>query len=118
MQISPKLSIAIKIVLTLANAIGNGSLALTGIVSTQQATSIALGCQFLVAAIGIGMSAFSSSAPGPLAPADPPVVVAAKKVADLPADALPRDIVKAKSAANAAVANVGVTRLPDGTPRP
>ena len=35
----------------------------------------------LVTVVGLVMSAYSSSAPGPLAPPDPPVVVAATKAA-------------------------------------
>jgi hypothetical protein len=47
---------------------------------------------------------FSSSQPGPLAPQDAPVVVAAEKVADLPTASTPKDIAAAKADATAAVA--------------
>jgi hypothetical protein len=103
MQISPKAAIVLKFVLTLANAVANGSLALTGIVTPQQATAIALGCQFFVTAVGLLTSAFSSSAPGPLAPADPPVVVAATRVAELPATASPVSVEIAKATATRAI---------------
>lgn len=38
----------------------------------------------LVGAVGTGMGLFSSSRPGPLAPADPPIVAAATALADAP----------------------------------
>lgn len=107
MQIDPKLAMVIKIVLTLANAIGNGSLVLTGIVSVQTATAIVAICQVLVSVLGIFMSAFSSSAPGPLAPQDPAVVKAATAVANLPLNApeWSPQVKAAKSIATQAVAD-------------
>ena len=81
MQIDPKLAMIIKIVLALATAISTGSLSLAGIVSGPQAAVIVAICSSLVTVLGIVMSAYSSSAPGPLAPPDPPVVVAATKAA-------------------------------------
>jgi hypothetical protein len=48
---------------------------------------------------------FSSSRPGPWAPQDPPVVVEAQKVADLPPTAGPVLIADTKAAATQAVLN-------------
>jgi hypothetical protein len=49
------------------------------------------------------MAGFSSSTPGILAPADPPAVVAAQKVADLPANASPALVAKTKAEAQTAI---------------
>jgi hypothetical protein len=81
MQIDPKVAMIVKIVLGLLTAISTGTLSLAGIVNAQQATLIIAVCSSLVTIIGIVMSAFSSSAPGPLAPQDSPAVVAATKSA-------------------------------------
>jgi hypothetical protein len=78
MQISPKLAMLIKVVLTLANAVANGTLVLTGVTDVHTATLIAAGCQVLVTATSVLTDAFSSSKPGPLAAPDPPVLTAAK----------------------------------------
>lgn len=77
MQIDPKIAMIIKIVLGLLTTVTNGSLALSGILTPAEATQLTAVCSSLIVVIGIVMSAFSSSAPGPLAPADPPAVVAA-----------------------------------------
>ena len=87
MQIDPKVAMIIKIVLGLLTAITTGSLSLTGVVSPATATLIVAVCSSLITIIGIFMSAFSSSAPGPAAPQDPPVVVAATKLAEMPSTA-------------------------------
>ena len=105
MSIDPKLEIILKIVLTIANAVVNGTIVLTGVVSPQTATAVFAVCQVLVSVIGIVLTAFSSSKPGPLAPADPAVVVAATKVADLKPSDHPMTIATTKSAAIAAIEN-------------
>lgn len=81
MQIDPKVALWIKVILGLLTAVTNGSLAITGILTPAEATQITAVCSSLIVVIGIVMTAFSSSAPGPLAPPDPPGVVAATKVA-------------------------------------
>ena len=81
MQLDPKYAMIIKIVLGLLTAVTNGSLAISGILTASEAAQIQAVCSSLIVIIGIVMSAFSSSAPGPLAPADPPEVVAATAAA-------------------------------------
>jgi hypothetical protein len=71
----------------------------TGIISTCAFLNI------LLNALNGGLHLFSSSQPGPLAPPDAPVVVAAQKVADLPPSATPLTISATKAAAETAVAN-------------
>ena len=78
MQIDPKVAMIVKIVLGLLTAVTNGTLVLTGILSPEAATKVVAICASLISVIGIFMSAFSSSAPGPLAPPDAPSVVAAE----------------------------------------
>lgn len=84
MQIDPKVAMIVKIVLALATAISTGGLSLAGIVSPTTATTIVAICASLVTVLGIVMSAFSSSEPGPLAPPDNPAVVAATKASVVP----------------------------------
>jgi hypothetical protein len=79
MQIDPKIAMWIKIVIAILTAITTGSLSLTGLVSAATATQIVAVAGIGVTVLGIVMSAYSSSAPGPLAPPDPPSVVAATK---------------------------------------
>lgn len=55
--------------------------------------------------LNLALHAISNSTPGPLAPPDAPVVIAAQKVADLPSDAGPIKIEQTKAAAVAAVDN-------------
>lgn len=86
MQLDPKTAMIIKIVLALLTAISTGTLSLTGIVSPQTATLIVAVAATLVTILGIVMSAYSSSTPGPLAPPDSLSVIAATKVANLTAD--------------------------------
>lgn len=81
MQISPAIALWVKLVLTVLNLIANGGISLAGLVSPQTAIAIGGGAQVAITLIGVVMSAFSSSTPGPLAPPDPPVVVAATKLA-------------------------------------
>jgi hypothetical protein len=57
----------------------------------------------LMGAVGTGMGLFSSSRPGPLAPQDPAVVVAATTLANLPPDAHPDTVQRAKAELAAAV---------------
>lgn len=103
MELSPKTAMIIKIVLALLTAISTGTLSLAGVVSPQTATLIIAIAGTAVTILGIVMSAYSSSAPGPLAPADPPVVLAAERVANLPSDSSVGAIQAAKGAAKAAV---------------
>jgi len=102
-EISPKLAIWINVVVALLTLVASGGLSLSGIVSPTTAGQIVTIAGTALAVINAVMHAFSSSTPGPLAPADPPVVVAAQKVADLPADASVGAIKAAKSAATSAV---------------
>lgn len=103
MQLDPKTAMIIKIVLSLLTAISTGTLSLTGLVSPQTATLIIAIAGSGVAVLGIVMSAYSSSAPGPLAPPDAPVIVAATKVANLAPNATLSQITMAKGEATAAV---------------
>ncbi len=105
MSIDPKVELYVKLILTVLNLLANGSISLAGLVTAQQATTIGAVCQVLITLLGAVMTAYSSSAPGPLAPADPPVVVAATRVANLPSNSTPRDVAEAKNLATAAVAN-------------
>lgn len=82
MQVSPSVALWVKLVLTVLNLIASGGISFTGLVSPQTAVEIGGGAQVAITLIGAVMSAFSSSTPGPLAPADPPVVVAATKLAN------------------------------------
>lgn len=54
-------------------------------------------------ALNSGANFLSSSKPGLLAPPDPPIVVAAQKVADLPPNAGPAVVAQAKRVATEAV---------------
>jgi hypothetical protein len=89
MQIDPKIAMIIKIIVGLLTAITSGSLSLSGIVSQQTATLIVAVCSSLLVIFGIVTSAYSSSAPGPLAPPDSPATVASTAK-----DALTRSAVK------------------------
>jgi len=60
---------------------------------------------FIASGIGGTMSLLSSPKQGPLAPTPPDVIVTAQKVAELPPDAHPAEIVKVKAAATLAVAD-------------
>lgn len=77
MQMDPKIAMIIKIVLAVLTAISTGGLKVAGLVDGQTATTIVAVCGALVTVLGIVMSAYSSSAPGPMAPQDPPSVRAA-----------------------------------------
>lgn len=103
MEISPKLAIWINVAVALLTLIASGGLSLSGIVSPATAGQIVTIAGTALAVINAVMHAFSSSVPGPLAPPDPPVVVEAQKVADLPSNAGPAVVKAAKAAATAAV---------------
>lgn len=103
LEIDPRIAIYVKISLTVLNLVANGSISLAGAVSPQTATAIVAVCQILITLLGALMTAYSSSAPGPLAPADPKVVQAATKLADLPPGSMPRTVTEAKNAVMAAV---------------
>lgn len=105
MEISPKLAIWINVVVALLTLVASGGLSLSGIVSPTTAGQIVTGAGTALAVINAVMHAYSSSTPGPLAPPDAPVVVAAQKVADLPADASVGSVKATKAAATAAVAD-------------
>lgn len=72
----------VKIVIAVCTALTTGALSLGGLVSAATATQIVAVAGTLVTVLGIIMSAYSSSQPGPAAPADPPVVQAATKLAN------------------------------------
>lgn len=101
MSIDPKIAMWVKLVLTVLNLIANGSISFAGIVSPQTGIAIGGGCQIAITIIGAIMSAFSSSAPGPLAAPDPPVVQAATKLANA---ATVGEVAAAKTELNAAAA--------------
>lgn len=82
MQVSPSVALWVKLVLTVLNLIASGGISFAGLVSPQTAVAIGGGSQVAITLIGALMTAFSSSTPGPLAPADPPVVQAATKLAN------------------------------------
>jgi hypothetical protein len=79
MQIDPKVAMIVKMVLALLTALASGGPWLAGLVSAQTATLIVAIAGASITFIGTVMSAYSSSAPGPLAPQDPPSVQAAAK---------------------------------------
>lgn len=105
MQISPNVAVIINIVLGVLTLISSGTLSFTGIVSPATAAQIVAWSASGIAVINVVMHAFASSAPGPLAPPDAPVVVAAQKVADLPANAPRSQVTAVKAAAVAKVAD-------------
>lgn len=100
MEISPKVAIWVNVVVALLTAITSGGLSLSGIVDPATATKIVTYAAFALVLIDSVMHAFASSAPGPLAPADPPVVVAAEKVV---AAQTPSAMIAAKAQAKAAI---------------
>lgn len=108
MKISPNTQIVVGASVAVLSAIAQGGLKLPmGIPPdwTQYIVSwdnFLIGC-YLIA--GPTMAGFSSSQPGPLAPPDAPVVIAAQKVADLPQSASLLTISATKAAAETAVAN-------------
>jgi hypothetical protein len=108
MQFSPKLGAIFSAVALLISVIAVLSpSAFPSYVPNSVAAAIISTAAFatiLLNALNGALHLYSSSAPGPLAPADPAVVLAATRVADLSPTASPSDIVAAKSAANAAVA--------------
>ena len=83
LEISPKLSIWINVILAVLTALSTGALSLSGIVSPEQATQIVAFAGVGATIINLIMHSYASSQPGPAAPADPPVVIAAEKVAAL-----------------------------------
>jgi hypothetical protein len=105
MSIAPKVSMWLNIAYLILAAIGTGALSLSGVVSGEQATQMVAIAGLLAGVLNIILHADSSSAPGPLAPPRPPVVVAAQKVADLPPNAPQALITATKSVASAAVAD-------------
>lgn len=108
MQIDPKIAMWIKIVLAVLTALTTGTLSLNGLVSPATATQIVAIASIAVVVLGIVMSAYSSSAPGPLAPVDPPAVVAAQKAVDISKTATSlTSIDVAKSAAVASINSIG-----------
>jgi hypothetical protein len=104
MSIDPRVALIIKIVLALATAIAGGGLPLAGIVSPQTAALIVAIASSLTVVLGIILTAYSSSTPGPLAPQDAPVVAAATALSELPPSAAASVVASAKSAVVAAAA--------------
>lgn len=107
MEFSPNVRMVINFGLAAAGVIVAGGVSIfPDYVPPGEAKDIVQTCGLVLAiASGIGgsMGLYSSNKPGPLAPAEPPVVVAAKKVASLPPDASTVAISQAKVAAVAAV---------------
>jgi hypothetical protein len=102
-EISPKLSIWINVILAILTAVSTGALSLSGIVSPATATQIVAFAGVGATILNLIMHSYASSQPGPAAPPDPPVVLAAQKVADLPSNASTLTIASTKAAAEAAV---------------
>lgn len=101
MQIDPKLQIWIGLLLTVLNLVANGTIVFTGLVSPQVGAEITTGCQVAVTLIEKLLTAYSSSQPGPLAPADSVMVKAAHQLTDATTVA---EVVSAKSTLNAEIA--------------
>ena len=104
MQLDPKIAMWIKIILALLTAITTGTLSFTGLVSPSVATQIVAYAGVALTVLSIVMSAYSSSAPGPLAPPDPPAVVHAQAEVDAQAARTAADKAAAIAAAHAAPA--------------
>ena len=107
-MIDPKTELWIKNALLILNLVANGSITFAGLVSPQTAIAIVAVAQILISVLGSIMTAYSSSKPGPLAPADPPVVAAATRLAELPSTASAAEVNRAKSA----VTNAAATHIP------
>ncbi len=105
MSIDPKVTLIVKLVLTVLNLVANGTISFAGLVTPQTATTIAAACQVLITLLTALMTAYSSSAPGPLAPADPPIVQAAARLASLPPESNLTAVQGAKAAVQRAVDN-------------
>ena len=105
MSIDPKIIIWVKLITTVLNLVVNGTITLTGLVSTQTTAIVVAICQILITLLGAVLTAYSSSAPGPLAPPDSSVVQAATRLANLPENATVPAVIAAKNAVNSAVAN-------------
>jgi|SRR5579859_869512 len=103
MKIDPKVAIWINVIVALLTLISSGGLSLAGLVSPTVAGEIVTISGTALAVINAVMHAFSSSTPGPLAPADPPVVTAAKNLAELPPTASPNQVATAKKIATVEV---------------
>jgi hypothetical protein len=103
MTISPAVALVLKVVLSLANGVVNGTLGLAGVVDAHTAVTIALCCQAIVTMIGVLTDAYSSNDPGPFAPPNPTVVAAAKTLAALPPTAPATAVQIAKAIAKRAV---------------
>jgi hypothetical protein len=106
MQFSPKFGAIVSAISVIVAVIAFLSPnAFPSYVPANVATGIISTCAFaniLLNAANGALHLYSSSAPGPLAPADPTVVAAATNLANLPPDASPRTVVDAKSAVKAA----------------
>lgn len=105
MEISPKVAIWINVVLAILTAVSTGALSFSGLVSSGTATQIVALSGVAVTVLNLVMHSYASSTPGPAAPPDPPVVVAATKVAELSPKASVLDVAATKAAANEAVAD-------------
>lgn len=109
MQFSPRTGAIVSAVAVIVSVIAFLSpSAFPSYVPASVATAIISTCAFaniLLSAVNGALHLYSSSAPGPLAPADPPVVKAAERVAELPADATPLNITIAKATATRAIAD-------------
>ena len=95
-SVNPKVSMYLNIAYLILAAIGTGALSLSGIVDAQQATQIVAVAGLLAGVLNIVLHADSSSAPGPLAPPDPKIVLDAQAVADLPTGSGPAVVKAAK----------------------
>lgn len=105
-QISPKAQIIWGIVVALLFYAAHGSVALPlGVPPSvgPYITSWANAFVGIYLALQPFMPAFASSAPGPLAPPDPAVVIAAQKIADASASGSPSQVKAAKDQAIAAI---------------
>jgi hypothetical protein len=107
MKISPAVGVWLSLISVLVSVIAvMAPSTFPSYVPVTVATGIISTCAFLNILLNAANGAahlFSSSQPGPLAPPDAPVIVAATKVADLPSDASPAVVAQTKAVAREAV---------------
>lgn len=109
MQFSPQLRTIVSVIATLIAVIAFLSpTAFPSYVPVSVSAAVISTCAFLnilMNALNGVLNLYSNSAPGPLAPGDPKVVVEATKLAALPSDARPSVVAAAKDAATEAIAS-------------
>lgn len=111
MKISPNVQIVVGTVVAVLTVLANGTVGLPMGIPPEWGQYFVSWDDFLLKIYAVAapvMLGFSSSQPGPLAPADPPAVVAAQRVADLP--------LNTPSATVAAVKNDAIDAIKDHAP--